>query len=299
MSFSADIKRELCKASLNHKCCIQAEAYGVLLFCSNFHRGGIRIVTESESFALRLPILFKKAFQVEFDVLPGDKQGKRIFQITDPVKIGVIGEAFGYDPAESVALHINFASLEEEHCRVAFIRGAFLAGGAVTDPDKDFHLELATSHYNVGRELPALLREVGFESKTTERKANYLTYFKRSEYIADFLTLIGAPVASMEIMNAQAEKDLRGNINRLVNCEAANLDKIVDAAQAHLEAVRILEARGLLEELPDKIREAAILRRENPEVSLSELAAMFEPPISKSALNHRLRKLVALSKEGD
>lgn len=297
MSFSAEIKRELCKAAWHHKCCIQAEAYGVLLFCSNFHRNGIRIVTESDSFASRLPILFKKAFQLEFDSLPSQHSGKRIFQITDPRKIKIIGETYGYDPAESVSLNINFGVLEEEHCRIAFIRGAFLAGGAVTDPDKDYHLELATSHYRVGRELPALLHEAGFEPKTTERKSNYVTYFKKSEYIEDFLTAIGAPVAAMGIMNAKAEKNLRSSVNRRVNFEAANLDKTVDAAQTQMEAIQILDLRGLLEDLPDKLKETAFLRRQYPELSLTELAAKFDPPVTKSALNHRLRKLVALSQD--
>ena len=297
MSFSAAIKRELCKTALNRKCCAQAEAYGVLLYCSSFRRSGIRIVTESDAFAARLPLLFKKAFQLEFDQLPPERPGKRSFLITDPDKIIAIGECFGYDPKQSVALHINFGVLEEEHCRLAFFRGAFLAGGSVTDPDKGYHLELVTSHYNVGREMPALLRESGFEPKSTERKANYVTYFKQSEYIEDFLTAIGSPVAAMGIMNAKLEKNLRGSINRRVNCDAANLDKTVDAAQEQLEAIRLLEAQGILHALPDKLQEAARLRRENPELTLTQLAALCDPPVTKSALNHRLRKLMALSQK--
>lgn len=297
MSFSAQIKHELCKASLNKKCCAQAEAYGVLLFCSSFRYDAIRIVTESDVFVSRLPVLFKKAFQIEFDELPAERPGKRTFLITDPAKIAAIGATFGYDAGESVALHINFGVLEEEHCRIAFLRGAFLAGGSVTDPEKGYHLELVTSHYNVGRELPALMRESGFDPKSTERKANYVTYFKSSEYIEDFLTAVGAPVAAMEIMNAKVEKNLRGSINRRVNCDAANLDKTVDAALEQLEAIRILEAHGAWEELPDKLKEAAALRRENPELTLTQLAALCDPPVTKSALNHRLRKIMALSQQ--
>lgn len=295
MSFSAQIKRELCKVSLNKKCCAQAEAYGVLLFCSGFRSSGIRIVTESEDFAARLPLLFKKAFQVEFDQIPENKPGKRTFLITQPQKLRLIGETFGHDLDETVALHINFAVLEEEHCRTAFFRGAFLAGGSVTDPEKGYHLELGTSHFNVSREMPALLRESGFEPKSAQRKANYITYFKQSEAIEDFLTGIGAAVAAMEIMNAKVEKHLRGSVNRRVNCESANLDKTVDAAMGQIEAIRTLEERGLLEELPEKLKQTAILRRENPELTLTELAALCQPPITKSALNHRLRKLLALA----
>lgn len=297
MSFSAEIKRELCKTALNRKCCAQAEAYGVLLYCSSFRQEGIRIVTESDAFAARLPFLFKKAFQLEFDQLPPDRPGKRAFLITDPAKIMAIGDTYGYDPGESVALHINFGVLEEDHCRTAFFRGAFLSGGSVTDPDKGYHLELVTSHYHVGREMPALLRESGFEPKSVERKANYVTYFKQSEYIEDFLTAIGSPVAAMGIMNAKVEKYLRGSVNRRVNCDAANLDKTVDAAQGQIEAIRRLEERGALGELPDKLKEAALLRRENPELTLTQLAALCNPPVTKSALNHRLRKLMELARQ--
>lgn len=297
MSFSSQIKQELCKTSIQRKCCAQAEVYGILLFCSSFRRSGIRIVTESDAFAARLPLLFKKAFQVEFDQLPPENPGKRTFLITDSAKISAIGEAFGYDPGESVALHINFGVLEEDHCRAAFFRGAFLAGGSVTDPDKGYHLEIVTSHYNVGREMPALLRESGFEPKSAERKANYVTYFKQSAYIEDFLTAIGSPVAAMGIMNAKAEKNLRGSINRRVNCEAANLDKTVDASIGQIEAIRTLEERGVLDQLPEKLKETAILRRENPELTLSQLAALCVPPVTKSALNHRLRKLIALAQQ--
>lgn len=296
MSFSAEIKRELCKAAMNKKCCVQAEAYGVLLYCSRFQSDLIRIMTESEPLAARLPQLFRKAFQVEFDQLPLENTGKRVLLIHDPKKIRSIGETFGYDPAESVALHINFGVLEEERCRTAFLRGAFLAGGSVTDPLKGYHLELGTSHYNVGREMPALLRESGFEAKSIERKSNYVTYFKQSECIEDFLTVIGAPVAAMGIMNAKVEKTLRGSVNRRVNCESANLDKTVDAAQSQIEAIRALEARGALDSLPDKLKEAAVLRRENPELTLTQLAELCDPPASKSALNHRLRKLLALAR---
>lgn len=297
MSFSSQIKQELCKVSIQRKCCAQAEVYGILLFCSSFRRSGIRIVTESDAFAARLPMLFKKAFQIEFDQLPPENPGKRTFLITDPAKISAIGEAFGYGPGESVALHINFGVLEEDHCRAAFFRGAFLAGGSVTDPDKGYHLEIVTSHYNVGREMPALLRESGFEPKSAERKANYVTYFKQSAYIEDFLTAIGSPVAAMGIMNAKAEKNLRGSINRRVNCEAANLDKTVDASLGQIEAIRTLEERGVLDQLPEKLKETAILRRENPELTLSQLAALCVPPVTKSALNHRLRKLIALAQQ--
>ena len=296
MSFSSQVKAELCRSSLSRRCCAQAEAYGVLLYCNQFTPRQVRIVTESAEFAQRLPALFQKAFRLAFDRMPEEGAGKRTFQITAPDKLCALFSAFGQNPAESLAHHINFAVLEEEHCRTAFFRGAFLAGGSVTDPAKRYHLEHATAHLSVSGELRALLLEAGFSPKETLRKGNSLTYFKQSEAIEDFLTAIGAPLAAMEIMNAKAEKDLRGSVNRRVNCDAHNLDKAVDAAQEQIEAIYTLEQRGMLAELPDKLKEAVDLRMAHPEMTLSQLCTLCDPPVSKSALNHRLRKLLGLAK---
>ncbi len=295
MSFSGDVKQEVCRVPLSRECCAQAEAYGVLLYCNTFQAGQVRIVTESEAFAQRLPILFKKAFQLAFDRLP-EGAGKRIFAVEDPDKLAVIRQTFGADP-RALALHLNFAAVEEACCRASFLRGAFLAGGSVTDPRKGYHLELATSHQSVSREVLALMRELGQEPKAAQRKGNAVIYFKQSDKIEDFLTCIGAPLAAMEVMNAKLERDLRGSVNRRVNCDAANLDKAVEAAMAQVEAIRRLEEAGTLTTLPDKLREAAALRLAHPEDTLAQLAERCDPPITKSALNHRLRKLVELGKE--
>ena len=196
MAFSAEVKGELCRPHISRRCCAQAEAYGALLFCGGFHPRQARIVTECPALKERLPVLFKKAFKLSFDQLPEPGEGKGAFLIEDPAKLRAVFDAFDLDQDASVSLHINLALLEEEHCRAAFLRGAFLAGGSVTDPMKGYHLELATSHYHVGRELPALLREAGFEPKETQRKGNRVVYFKQSHHIEDFLTYLGAPVAA-------------------------------------------------------------------------------------------------------
>lgn len=153
--------------------------------------------------------------------------------------------------------HINFCMLEENHCRLAFLRGAFLAGGSVTDPQKGYHLELATTHLRVSRELNTLLMELGYAPKETTRKSNYITYFKQSEAIEDLLTAVGAPVSAMELMNTKAEKLLRNGVNRRVNCEAANVDKTVDAALEQRRAIQILRQAGAWEDLSPKLQEAA------------------------------------------
>ena len=295
MSFSGAVKEELCRAGLNRRCCAQAEAYGVLLYCNTFNGGEARVVTESGPFAQRLPALFKKAFRLDFDRLP-EGEGKRIFTLSGPDKLEAVRRSFGLDPG-AVALHVNFAVLEEDCCRAAFLRGAFLAGGSVSDPQKSYHLELSTSHHSVSREVLALMRELGLEAKSSQRKGNMVLYFKQSDRIEDFLTCIGAPVSAMEVMNAKLEKDLRGKVNRRVNCDAANLDKAVEAALAQVEAIRRLEGDGRLLTLPDKLQEAARLRLAHPEDTLAQLAEQCDPPATKSALNHRLRKLVELGRE--
>ena len=296
MSFCSNVKSEMCRALISKSCCAVAEAYGVLLFCNTFTPTGLRIVTESKDFAQRLPKLFKRAFGIEFDQRPEGERGKQVFAVDQPEKLKKIYDAFGLE-LTTVSLHVNLGVLEEECCRISFLRGAFMAGGSVTDPEKRYHLELATSHQRVSREVYALLMEQGFFPKDTVRGGNSILYFKQSDYIEDVLTALGAPVCAMQIMEAKVEKDLRNGVNRRVNCETANLGKAVDAAQEQLAAIRRLEADGRYAELPDKLRKTAELRKENPEATLLELAQMQDPPLTKSAINHRMRKILELSKQ--
>ena len=219
------------------------------------------------------------------------------FQIQEPQKLTTILESYGFDN-DTLSLHINLPVVEEECCKAAFLRGAFLAGGSVTDPVKAYHLELATNHRSVAREAYMFLNEaLGFYPKNAERSGGQVLYLKNSELISDCLTFLGAPIAAMGIMEARLEKELNNKVNRRCNCDEANTSKVVEAAQEQLRAIRILKQKGVLETLPPKLKAAAITREENPESSLTELAAMMEPPISKPAMNHRLKKLVQMSKE--
>jgi len=299
MSFSSRTKAELCRLPIGRRCCSISECFGVLLFCNTFHNRLIRIVTENVDFASRLPKLFKKAFGFSFDEIPEEPEGrgKLVFQITDPKKIHVIYESFGFSPEIDPSLHVNYSVFEDDACCNSFLRGAFLSGGSVTDPGKRYHLEISTTHSKVGRETHALMLDLDLSPKETERNGSVVLYFKQSDYIEDFLTSIGAPVCAMEIMEAKVEKGLINNVNRRVNCETANLTKVVDAAQEQLAAIRRLEENGRLEKLPAKLQQTAVLRRENPEATLTELAEMLDPPVSKSAMNHRMRKLLELSRE--
>lgn len=293
MSFSSDAKAELCRVALSRGCCAAAELYGALLYCNTFTDREIKLITGSAAFAARLPKLLSRAAGVGFDSSPdGGTSGKSVFKLTSPEKIAAVFSVCGYEPGRMLAHHVNLNVLEEECCRVSFIRGAFLAGGSMTDPAKRYHLELVTDHFNVSGEVFSILLDMGFSPKSTLRGGNYVTYFKQSEAIEDLLTTMGAPVAAMELMSAKVEKDIRNSVNRRVNCEAANVGKTAFAAMDQIEAIRELERTGKIENLPAKLRETARLRADNPELSLSELCAMCSPPVSKSCLNHRLRKLM-------
>lgn len=298
MSFSGNSKAEICRTFPSKKCCALAECFGILLFCNSFGQDGIRIITESREFGQTLPKLFQKAFGVDFDSLPGiETPGKLVFQIDSPEKIDRIMGAYGFDRS-TLALHVNLPVVEEECCKAAFLRGAFLAGGSVTDPEKGYHLELATTHHSVARETFALMEEVlGFYPKSAARGGGQVLYLKQSDMICDCLTYLGAPVAAMGILEAKLEKELNNKVNRRCNCDDANTSKVVEAAQEQLSAIRTLRERGILEHLPQKLQAAAAAREANPESSLTELAAMMEPPISKPAMNNRMKKLVQTAKE--
>ena len=286
MSFSGSAKSELCSVPLNRICCAAAEAYGALLYANTFSAREIKFITASSDFARRLSKLFTRAFGFGFDsALEG---ARAVLSIRDPGKIRTVYRRYGYDPDALIAHHINLGVLEEDCCRAAFFRGVFLAGGSVTDPSLRCHLELVTEHRSVSAEAYSLLLEMGFSPKDTVRAGRSMLYFKQSEAIEDFLTTIGAPGAAMGLMGAKIEKDMRNAINRKVNCDSANADKIVSAAQAQLEHIRAVG----LDRLPEDLRAVALLRIANPEASLADLAALSDPPVSKSGLSHRMRRLM-------
>lgn len=299
ISFSGASKAEICRVFPQKHCCALAQCFGILLFCNSFSSNGVRIITESREFAQMIPKLFKKAFGVNFDMEPDpDSAGKLVFQITQPEKLDLIMGAYGFSRTQTLAMHLNLPVVEEECCKTAFLRGAFLAGGSVTDPAKGYHMEITTTHQGVARQTYTLMQDVlGFYPKTAARSGAQILYLKQSDLISDCLTFLGAPVAAMGIMEARLEKELNNNVNRRCNCDDANTSKVVDAAQEQLAAIRILKEQGLLEHMPQKLQQAAAARLENPESTLTELAAMMEPPITKPAMNHRLKKLVQTAKE--
>ena len=296
-SFAGKVKNELCRVPVQRLCCARAEAYGVLLYGNTFSPTEVRLITESADFAARLPRLFQRAFGLKFDRLPEEERGKLIFGITDRSKLDRIINQLGYDPRQNLVLHVNFGLLEDECCRTAFLRGAFLAGGSVTDPEKRYHLELDTGHAQASREVATLLTEMGFLPHSVRRGGSSVIYFKQSEHIEDLLTTIGAPAAAMDIMTAKVDKEIRNGANRAMNCDMANVNRTIDAALEQKNAIQRLQENGWLERLPEKLRQTALLRLQYPEMSLSQLAEKCDPPVTKSCMNHRMRKLLEEAKK--
>nr|WP_302665949.1 DNA-binding protein WhiA [uncultured Agathobaculum sp.] len=297
MSFSTEVKNELCRVSMQRACCTRAEAYGALLHATVFSHREIRLSTENAVVARRLQALLQRAF---FVVCEPQQQGRK-YQIVleQPTQIGRIFDVLGYDRKSHITYHLNRNELEEECCLASFLRGAFLMAGTVAGPDKKSHLELKSGHQSLAGEENSLLLDLGLSPKLAHRGGTCLLYFKDSASVEDFLTRIGAPHAAMALMEAKVEKNLRNTINRQVNCETANLVKTADAAARQIAAIRaVLDTRGE-EAFPENLRETVHLRLAYPTDTLAELAQRFDPPISKPGLSHRLKKITEFASKED
>ena len=293
MSFSTEVKNELCRISMQRTCCTRAEAYGALLHASVFSHKEIRLSTENAAVARRLQALLQRAF---FVVCEPQRVGRKLqLAVTGTEAVGRIFDALGYDRKSHITYHLNRNVLEEDCCIAAFVRGAFLMAGTVAGPEKKSHLELKTTHQSLAGEETSLLLDLGLAPKQMRRGSAHILYFKDGASVEDFLTRIGAPHAAMELMEAKVEKNIRNTINRQVNCETANLVKAADASARQTAAIRaVLSTRGE-EGFPENLRETVRLRLEYPTDSLAELAQRFDPPLSKPGLSHRLRKITELA----
>lgn len=297
MSFSTEVKNELCRVSMQRACCTRAEAYGALLHATVFSHREIRLSTENSVIARRLQALLQRAF---FVVCEPQRQGRK-YQIVleQPTQIGRIFDVLGYDRKSHITYHLNRNELEEECCLASFLRGAFLMAGTVAGPDKKSHLELKSGHQSLAGEETSLLLDLGLSPKLAQRGGSCLLYFKDGASVEDFLTRIGAPHAAMALMEAKVEKNLRNTINRQVNCETANLVKTADAAARQIAAIRaVLDTRGE-EAFPENLRETVRLRLAYPTDTLAELAQRFAQPISKPGLSHRLKKITEFASKED
>ena len=181
--------------------------------------------------------------------------------------------------------------LRKACCRKAFLRGVFMAGGSVSRPAGDYHLEIVTENEELARLIVKIMHGFSLSAKMTDRKNNYIVYLKDGDHITDFLSLIGAHQALLEFENVRIVKDMRNQVNRRVNCETANLNKVIRASVLQVACIRYLQEHGRYDLLPEKLKEAAELRLRYPDISLNELVEYTEGTVGKSGLNHRLKKI--------
>ncbi len=298
MSFSADVKKELSDILPDKPCCRAAQAYGLLQFGHAFNGREISLQTEQDAVAKLYAFLISRVCGTPPPEKTTLKRRATLHVCTYPTEAErqKILERFGHSLGD-ISVRLNRANLDCEGCARALLRGAFLSCGAVTNPEKDYHLEFSVPYYNLSRDLIALLREEGFPAKSVTRGGAYIVYLKESERIEDCLTYLGASHGALEMMSVKMVKSIRNSTNRRLNCESANIDKTVAAAGAHADAVRRIQAAGAMEALSPELRELALLRLENPDMSLRELGAALNPPLSRSGVNHRLQRLLTIADE--
>ncbi len=295
MSFSSDVKTELCRTENRRDCCRRAECYGMWLFSRCFSLKGGAYVTESGPAARRMLELAAGTAGVSGELEYGlSRRKKRAYRVSLPEEDGRrrLLEAFGHSGREP-SLKINRAVLENECCVRAFLRGAFLVCGAAADPLKEYRLEFAVPYKNLANSLYTLLSEApDFQASPSaaERKGGYVVYLKGAEQIEDLLTFMGAPGASMHLMQVRMYKEAKNNINRKANFETANIDKTYSASARQIAAIAAISDAGGLGSLPQETRRLAELRLENPDMTLRELGEKLG--MTRSGVNYRLKKLL-------
>lgn len=307
MSFSSDVKNEIITKEYTRYLAALSELAAMICFGGKLKKTGTKyvfsIVSENPKIARRAYSLMKGALSVSSRIKI-KKISDRITNyevvvdsIADIEKLFKATYLIEENQAISnfVSFHIDPKLVVTRERKVAFARGAFVTSGSVMDPKKNYHLEFATSRYNLANEFGELLFELGIPAKTVLRKSKYVLYYKSSDVITDVLTVLGAVNCLMEYHNAKIVKEMRNKINRTINCETANLNKTVDASFEQATCIQKLMDNGLFDTLPDNLKDIARLRLEYREHSLKELGEMLNPPIGKSGVNHRLRKIMDIA----
>ncbi|WP_322173492.1 DNA-binding protein WhiA [Acutalibacter caecimuris] len=297
MSFTGQIKAELCKIESKRLCCLRGECYGIWLFSKCFCVKENSFTTESRPVASRMLELAAvgagTSAQLRYAVSRRKQPAYKVSLPEEQERLRLLS-AFGHTGREP-SLRINRGALEDDCCQEAFLRGAFLACGSVTDPNKAYHLEFAAPYKNLAGDLYTLLGEVGalgINPAVVQRQGGYGVYLKDSGQIEDLLTFLGATGASMELMQVKMFKEARNNINRKTNFETANMDKTYSASARQIAAIAAISDWQGLNSLPDHLQELAFLRLNDPELTLRELGERLG--VSRSGVNHRLQKLVEL-----
>ncbi len=312
MSFSGDVKQELSLHNPEARHCCLAELAAIIGMCGDVcisasGRYRIRIHTENVTVARKCFTLLQKTFNICSDVSVhlhrGGKTGTQIYTVlvrSHEMSLNILRALKLLDADGEVAEQItptNQLLVQKSCCRRAFIRGAFLCAGSISNPEKSYHFEIVCVSLERAGQLQALIRTFGPDAKIVQRKKHYIVYIKEGAQIVDMLNIMEAHISLMDLENIRIVRDMRNTVNRKVNCEAANINKTVNAAVRQIEDIRYLEAAGELDKLPDGLADIAKLRLANPDASLKELGEMLVPPVGKSGVNHRLRKLSQLAEE--
>ncbi|MBQ6019117.1 MAG: DNA-binding protein WhiA [Clostridia bacterium] len=280
-------------------CCAFAQSCGFLTFGRSFGCDSISLMTDRKEIAAAYADAIRSCSGVRPVTVCSEAKRYTVSVPSSADRVRVM-RALGYEGGE-ISVRLNFANIREECCRAAFIRGAFLACGSVTDPNKGYHLELSVGSMGLTNDFIKLFDaydgsdpELGFSlvPNRTRRSGMNVIYFNDSTSVEDFLALTGAQNASMRVMNAKMFKELRNNVNRRFNFETANIERSSRASEPQIKAIEIIAAKGAMNELSPDLRRLAELRADEPALSLKELGEMMDPPLSRTAVNYRLKKIV-------
>lgn len=309
MSFSTDVKEELSKEYTASRHCQIAEVAAILSMCGHIsiderEHFRIRIHTENVYVARKYFTLLRKSFNIETDVSIRQNINKTVVYTivvkkhSDALRILQATKLLADDGeiSEDLSLVSN-QIVQKDCCRRSFLRGAFLSTGSISDPEKSYHFEISCATEKKAEQIQELIGRFGLDGKIILRKRNFVVYLKEGSQIVDILNVMGAHVALMEMENIRIVKDIRNSVNRKLNCEMANINKTVSAAGRQVADINYLAQKIGLDALPDNLRAMAELRLEYPDVSLAELGNMLVPPVGKSGVNHRLRKLSTMAQD--
>ncbi|MFZ7132194.1 MAG: DNA-binding protein WhiA [Eubacteriales bacterium] len=305
MSFSSQTKKDICTIDSVTKCCLSAELSALIHTCGSINFEGnnrisFTIRTENAAIARRVFKIIKTNYRVEASVIVTKNRqfkNKNIYT----VKVAYQSNALEILMDLHILLRENgLISInpqipscygERKCCKRAYIRGAFLGGGSISNPDKAYHVEFICRQEEYALQLMQLINSYDLKAKTVQRKNNNIVYLKEGEQIITLLNVIGAHKTLFNMENVRIMKEMRNNVNRLVNCETANLSKTVEAAYRQIESIQIIQKKMGLNKLPQKLRDIAELRINYQDASLKELGEMLNPPVGKSGVNHRLKKI--------
>jgi len=303
LSFSSSVKNELCRTDANARCCMHSELAAAVRIAGlvktvSSSEVYLKISTENAAFARRVFLLLKVLYGVnaEISVRRSKKLKKHVMYIlvlTSSIGLKkILSDAnIEYVSASEVRYLPYETDAKKRCCKKAYLKGAFLAAGSMSDPEKTYHLEIISHQNALAKEVNDLITFFNLNAKVIKRKGYYVAYLKEGENIVDFLNIIGAHGALLELENVRILKEMRNNVNRIVNCETANLQKTVDASIRQVDNIKYIRDNLGFDNLPENLRQIAELRLEYSDASLKELGEMLSPSLGKSGVNHRLRKL--------